>query len=423
MRILHLSRSDHEGGASRAAFRIHKGLLDAKIESKMLVGNKGSGNPNVLGPKSTYERLLNQFLPILDEAPARLAYRSSSLPRSTGWIGKRLAPIVEKLNPELVMLHWITGGFMTVSEIARLAKRPIVWRLADMWPFCGTEHYVEDSTRFQFGYEPIPNGSWEFDLDRFAWKRKLRFYNYIENLTLVAPSHWMASQARKSALFSSRDIQVIPTGHDLTVFSPYPKEIARRHLGLPTEKHIVLFGSVNPFKDVRKGFRELSKALEILKTRTPGGEIVIATFGAEMDETIRASLPFPTHHLGKFADGHSLALIYSAADVFVAPSLQENLANTVIESMACGTPTVAFRTGGMPELISHMVNGYLAFPYDPKDLAEGILWILNSSSRRRKLGESARYHVETHFSLDNQTKSYIELFGSILDSQGSYNID
>jgi glycosyltransferase involved in cell wall biosynthesis len=232
-------------------------------------------------------------------------------------------------------------------------------------------------------------------------------------MTVVTPSRWLAACAAESALFHDKRILVIPNSLDLNQYKPADKRHARGLLSLPQDKSLVLFGAVQSTSTARKGFPMLADALRILSRMDQPREIDAVIFGASAPEK-----PFDfclkTHYLGQVNDDARLALLYAAADVFVAPSIQENLANTVMESLACGTPCVAFDIGGMPDMIEHEVNGYLVKPYEVDDFARGIAWVLEDQRRLQELSRKARQRVETSFSIESVARRYVSLYHEIL---------
>ncbi|MGK5089837.1 glycosyltransferase [Bdellovibrionota bacterium FG-2] len=417
VKVLHLAKADDDGGAAKAAYRIHRGLVNFGINSRMLVGCKSTDDPRVLGPRSLAGKLWGRIVPHLDAFVTRfLTTRNTSL-HSPSIFGSFAVQRIRKVNPDIINLHWVCGGFLRPESFCKFGV-PLVWRLADMWAFSGAEHYVGISVRYQAGY--LPNnrdpGESGFDLNRWVWERKLKSWEKVPNLTLVAPSNWMAKCARKSVLFKDRRIEVIHTGQNLDLFKPRDRMFSRDLFGLPQNKKIILFGSMSPAGDPRKGFEYLQAALRELSKAGWSDVAEIAIFGASRP-TSPPDFGFKTHYIGKLQDDASLAVLYPAADVFVAPSIEENLANTVIEAIACGVPTVCFDVGGMPDAIIHRKNGYLAECFDSKDLANGISWILEDKERWQDCSKAARLHAEKMFCEKRQAQEFIRLYESILKNK------
>ena len=410
MKVLHLSFSDGGGGASKAAYRIHRGLVARGVDSTMLVSRMTTRDPTVHGPRSSVARFSARLATQLDALPWRIMRGPQREVRSLAWAGTRFVSRVRAFAPDIVQLHWICGGMLRLESLARLSY-PLVWRLADMWPMAGVQHYVGDSLRYRDGYraDTRPVEEHGLDLDRWVWERKRRVYARLADLTIVTPSQWLARCARESVLFRDRRIEVIPTGQDTEAFRPMSKSFAREALRLPPDTKLIMSAAAD-LGEARKGLAHLLNALQLLRGRNY--ELVL--LGDMPRSTPQFSLK--VHWLGRLHDDVSLALAYSASDVFVAPSTQENLANTVIEAMACGVPCVAFRIGGMPEIIRSGRNGHLAEPFDPQSLAHGIVSLLESGEGYRQLSQQARSTAEREFSAPLQAQRYEALYAEIFEA-------
>lgn len=413
MKALLLSTYDIEGGAARAAYRLHQGLQQQGIDSQMLVQTQSSDDPTVHAPRTRSARAIAQLRPTLDALPLQFYRQRDRVPFSLQWLPDRLPASIAKRFPDLINLHWSGRGFLRLETLTAF-KQPLVWTLHDMWAFTGGCHYNQACDRYlkTCGACPQLQSHREWDLSRWVWQRKAKTFHQLD-LTLVTPSHWLAQAASSSPLLQSFRVEVIPNGLDLQRFKPCDRQTARTWLNLPQDKQLLLFGAMDATSDPRKGFSELHQALQQLNQTTWREKLALVIFGASQASD-SLDLGFETHYLGKLKDEISLALVYAAADVFVAPSRQDNLPNTVLEAIACGTPCVAFNLGGMPDLISHQQTGYLAQSCDTADLAQGIAWVLESCDRQQKLGNQARQQAERQFSLDRQAKRYSTLFQEIL---------
>ncbi|MBD1822383.1 glycosyltransferase family 4 protein [Cyanobacteria bacterium FACHB-DQ100] len=423
MKILLASSYDVEGGAARAAYRLHQGLHQIGVASQMLVQAKTSGDKSIVAPRTQLEQGIAKARLTFDALPLKRYRQRQPTTFSVQWLPETVAARVNRINPDLVNLHWINDAFIQIESIARF-NRPIVWSLHDMWAFTGGCHYtgVSDSTgglscdRYtqSCGSCPQLQSSKARDLSRSIWQRKARSWQSID-LTIVALSQWLADCARSSSLFRNSRIEVIPNGLDITRYRPISRTLAREALGLPQDKHLALFGAMAATSDRRKGFHLLQPALQSLAQAGWSESLELVVFGADRPQH-PPEFGMKTHYLGSFRDDLSLSLIYSAADVFILPSTQENLANTIMEAMACGTPCVAFEIGGMPDLIEHQKTGYLAQPYWIDDLALGIAWTLENRDRHRRLSDRAREKVEHEFTQAQQAYRYQSLFEDILQS-------
>lgn len=416
MIILHLNKSDIQGGAARAAYRLHAGLRKIGVDSKMLVDNKVSDDPSVHGLVGKINKIWGRARPFINEIPLKF-YEWEGTPFYTGCIGRNIAKDGLLKQSEVINLHWVAAGFLSIRNISRLAKlgKPIVWTLHDMWAFTGGCHYSGECERYvnSCGSCPQLNVDKDGEITRGIWTRKERVYKRL-NLTIVTPSKWLAECAKRSSLLSDARIEVIPYGLNTSIFKFINKSTARSILNLPKNKKIILFGAMSSTRDKRKGFSFLYKAINHLSAITDNPkDYYLLVFGASHSEN-NETFPFEINYAGKFLDDVSLALLYSSADVFVAPSLEDNLPNTVIESLACGTPVVAYNVGGMPDMIDHKRNGYLAKYKDVEDLSQGIKWILDEENRRKKLAEAACDKAEREYPLEVQAGRYVDLYEELL---------
>ncbi|MBS0150339.1 MAG: glycosyltransferase family 4 protein [Nitrospira sp.] len=418
MRPLLLNTYDIRGGAARAAYRLHRGLRAAGIESQMLVQSKSSDDPYVEGPRSRFETLMGVMRPQFDILPTYLYPRRGNGVYYPGLLPGNYVKRVRRLKPDIVHLHWVAGGFLHPSTLVDFGA-PVVWTLHDMWAFTGGCHYDNGCGRYvgTCGKCPALGSSRETDLSRWVWQQKRRKWTEV-SLTVVTPSRWLADCARKSSLFSDKHVEVIPNGLDLSVFRTRDKQSARELLGLPAGKQLILFGTLNANMSQRKGSQELQEALQVFsKVHKRRGYSELVIVGASKPIS-PPDFGLPVHYIGILNDDVTLALLASAVDVVVVPSLQENLSNTVMEALACGTPCVAFNIGGMPDLIEHQRNGYLAKSFESRDLAHGMQWILENQERWCALSKRAREKVEAEFALRIVAERYLALYLNVLDQAG-----
>lgn len=416
MKVCLLSNSDGRGGGYAAAYRLHQGLRQIGVDSTMLVGDKTRDDHTVLSPTGKLGKGWAKLRPTLDQLPLALYSQRDRTPYSLQWIPDNLPAQVAAINPDIINLHWINGGFLQIETLAKFNK-PLVWTLHDMWPFTGGCHYNGECDRYtkSCGACPQLHSQRDWDISRWVWQRKAKAWKNL-NLTIVALSNWLAECARTSSLFQDLPIELIPNGLDIQRYKPIDRKIARNLLGLPLNQQIVLFGAISATGTRRKGFQLLLPALQKLsQLEIYQDKLELVVFGAS-EPVEPPNFGCKTHYLGRLGDDISLALVYAAADVFVAPSIQDNLPNTVMEALACGTPCVAFKIGGMPNMIEHGSNGYLANPFDIEDLAHGIAWVLEEQERYQKLCDRAREKVEQEFSLEIQASKYLNLYNETLAS-------
>jgi len=415
--ILILSTSDIKGGAARATYRLHQGFQRIEVPSQMLVQTKYSDDRKVIGSpaSSGIGKVIAGARLSLDPLPLKLYPKRDRSYYSLQWLPDNIASKVAHLEPDVVNLHWINAGYLQIETLAKLNK-PLVWTLHDMWAFTGGCHYNQECDKYtaSCGACPQLGSSKDWDLSRWVWQRKAKAWKHL-NLTIVTPSSWLAKCASSSSLFKDLRVEIIPYGLDTEKYRPIERQVARELLRLPQDKQLVLFGSLKATSDKRKGFHLLQPALQELSQTGWQDKLELVIFGASRPEN-PPELGFKTHYLGTLSDDLSLSLVYSAADVFVLPSLEDNLPNTVMEAISCGTPCVAFKIGGMPDMIEHEQNGYLAEPYQIDDLVQGIIWTLENEERHQKLSHRAREKAEREFALEIQARRYLSLFTKILEN-------
>jgi glycosyltransferase involved in cell wall biosynthesis len=418
MRPVLLNTYDIRGGAARAAYRLHRGLREAGVDSRMLVQSKGGDDPYVEGPRSRFETLMGVVRPQFDILPTYLYPRRGKGVYYPGLLPGNYVNRVRGLNPDIVHMHWVAGGFLNPRSLTGFGA-PVLWTLHDMWAFTGGCHYDDGCGRYTgaCGSCPALGSPRDADLSRWVWQQKRRAWARV-SLTVVTPSRWLADCARKSSLLSDKRVEVIPNGLDLTVFRPLDKRNARDLLGLPADKRLILFGTLHANTDRRKGFHALKDALQMFREgRERRDDCDLVVLGASRPVS-PPDFGMPIHYMGILNDDVTLALLCAAVDIVVVPSIQENLSNSVMEALACGTPCVAFDIGGMPDLIEHQRNGYLARPFEAADLARGMQWVLDGQERWRSLSTRARHKVETEFDLRVIARRYHALYTDVLDQAG-----
>ena len=412
MKVLHISTDAQLGGAGIAAYRLHKGLRLLGVDSAMLVSKQRQDDEYIDPPSSNYDKIVARLAPLLERIPKRFSNLSLDLV-SPAWVPDRLPGRINKHTPDILNLHWVNHGFMRIETLPRL-RQPVVWTLHDMWPFSGGEHYVGDSNRYIEGYNTNnrPASETGLDINRWIWKRKKKSWAGLKNIVIAAPSKWLADCAGKSDLFREFRVAVLPNGVDHERFHPMDHSVARSILGLPEGKKLILFGAGSATSDKRKGFHLLVEALNKLESGINPTDYELVVFGASSGDD---SFSMKAHYLGRFQDEISLAIVYAAVDVFVAPSLEDNLPNTVLESLSCGTPVVAFDIGGIPDMVSHKRNGYLASGFDTTELANGMLWVMEDNLRWKRLSQVARSAVVQSFTLKRSASRYADLYEEILN--------
>jgi glycosyltransferase involved in cell wall biosynthesis len=379
----------------------------------MLVQDKVLDDPTIEGDCTLWEKLLSKGRHHIERVLVSLQDTTNPSYHSLNVLPSGKVDDINQSDADVVNLHWVNNGMLSIAEIGRIQK-PTVWTLHDAWPFCGAEHYskIEGGLRHREGYRADNKGKDHdcLDLDRWTWNRKRRHWKCFPT-TLAAPSEWMAKEAKSSRLFSPQPVSVIPNAINTNVYQPHDLRFARDVLGLPNDELLVVFGSVKPTSDSRKGFTLLKKALQQVNKSLSGISLGIFGAGHGPGSTVFGC---PTHYLGYLHDDSTLSLVYSAADVVVVPSKLESFGLTAAEALACGTPVVCFRTSGLTSVVDHGKTGYLADPFNPEDLAKGIKWVLTHKSEN-SLPETARKTAVAQFSFEVVSKMYHKLYRETID--------
>lgn len=411
--VLQLSTFHWEGGAGVAAARLHQALLNAGVDSNLMVSEISQPSPQTMAWADTdwkskkawgnfvLERL--SFFPHEKDKSVRFAF-------SPAVAGADISdhPLVKQAS--IIHLHWINFGFLSIQSLEKLFSlgKPVVWTLHDMWTFTGGCHYNRGCERYlsHCCYCPYLKKPGEYDIAFAQFEKKLGLYQKA-NLTLVSPSRWLDDLVQKAALTKGMPSLAIPNCIDTNFFKPGDRIAARNALGLPNDKQLLLFAGANT-QDPRKGFKYFQEAM--CHPDLADAEVII--LGKGKAENFR-NMPVKVHFLGKISDAGQMVQAYNAADMLVVPSLEDNLPNTIMEAMACGTPAVGFGTGGIPEMIGHLESGFLSAPKSASLLSEGIQWVLKHNENGA-VSASARRKVLQHYSEEVVARQYSQLYDSLL---------
>lgn len=395
------------GGAAIACRRLYKGLLGQGADAKFVHLNR----------HSFYGKWSRNFLLAMEKQKiARvIGSRKDLFYFSSGSTGT--PSVARQLGDfDVVNLHYITQGFLSLGQLERLVKSqtPVVWTLHDMWAFTGGCHHSFDCTHYRqhcgncfYLRNPAPN-----DYSATVHARKYRIFDKL-NLTVVTPSHWLGKKAAESSLFGNKPVRVIPNPLSGSAYAPQDKALLRKELGLSPHKRILLFGAANA-TDHRKGIQYLNEALEIIRQRIgeEAQNLQLVVVG-NMKQEGQENTAYESRYTGFVSDEALMAKYYAAADVFILPSLAENLPNSLIESLACATPVVGFDVGGIPDIIQHRQNGYLARYKNAADLAEGILYVLDPQNHPTLARQSRAIFMEK-FEEKACVNQYMHLYESLL---------
>lgn len=410
------------GGAGRAAYRIHQGVRSLGVDSCMFVMEKYGNDPNMVSLEEfipsnllykAFDWTRNKFKNKLQHLcwsryPEREKVYLSDLRAAD------LHGALKKLDYDVLHLHWVNYRFIPLEDLP--TDKPIVWTLHDSWAFCGVCHYFLECERYkeQCGCCPFLRSDDMHDLSYQVWMKKHKIYKDLD-LHIVTPSRWLGDCAKQSSLLNRFPVTVIPNCINENVFRPLDEEeISPKWNDFNekrTAKPIVLFGALNAAKDKIKGFSNLLSALRVLEENGHSGDFELVVFGADKSD-VEIDVHIPIHYVGYVDDIRELVSLYNLANVMVVPSLTEVFGQTASEAMACGTPVVAFQCTGIQEVVDHKVNGYLAKPYEPEDLAAGILWCIENN-QENKLGKAAREKIMNEYCSEKVTGRYKDLYNNV----------
>lgn len=407
MNIVHLSTSDIGHGAGMAAYRLHQALRQAGLDSRMIVGQKLSDDPNVYGsrplPQNRGGRILRQIDHLL-EGVLNLGGPQNFYSVLAKGLWRH--PLVQQAD--VIHLHGINETFKNLSlRLLLLSKtKKLFWTFHDMWPLTGHCFYSYECPRWKTGCGHCPHldvfPRLLYDTSAFQWKIKRKLYQATRP-SIICPSSWMADMARQSPLLNGCVIHHIPYAIDTAVFRPMDRTECRRLLGLPADAHMILFVSLT--NNTRKGLPVLKTILAKLQTTT---NIILLTVGQNL--TIgEPGLNFSHRNLGMILDPAQMAKIYCAADIHALPSRQDNLPNAVLESLACGTPVAAFNVGGVADLVEHQKNGYLAESGNAEDFANGLRWLLGPKNLQQS-AQSIHDSITNNFSYAKIAQRHSDLY-------------
>ncbi|MDD6895629.1 MAG: glycosyltransferase family 4 protein [Prevotellaceae bacterium] len=417
MRVLIVNTSEKTGGAAVAANRLLDALNNNGVKAKMLVRDKESEQITVVGLghsmlmqwRFLWERLVVYFHTLFS--------RQHLFDIDIANAGADITSLPEFKEADVVHLHWINQGMLSLKGIRKILEcgKPVVWTMHDIWPATAICHLAFDCRRYASSCRYcrlLPGGGGDNDLACKVWRKKKAIYKQYD-ISFVACSKWLATEAKKSSLLTGHPVANIPNPIDTRIFCPGPRPLAARSAGLPTDKRIILFVSqraTNPYK----GMDYLVEACRMLADKYPDmrQNTAVAILGGHSDE-VADQLPFQSYPLGYVNDVKRIVDVYRAVDVFVLPSLSENLPNTIMEAMACGVPCVGFKVGGIPEMIDHQHNGYVAAVKDAADLANGLHWVLDEADRDA-LADSALRKVAISYSQHNVALKYIEVYNQAI---------
>ena len=414
MKVLIVNTSERTGGAAVAANRLMEALKNNGVKAKMLVRDKETDSLTVCGLSSRWRTqwcfLWERFVIWLHLHLKREHLFEIDIANC----GVDITSLPEFQEADVIHLHWVNQGMLSLKNIRKILAtgKPVVWTMHDIWPATAICHYTRGCEVYHTECRHCPLLPGPIDLANKVWKRKQRMLEG-QCVTYVACSKWLSDEARKSALLKGQVVTNIPNPIDTRVFRPQDKQLARQSLGLPTDKRIILFVSQR-VTDPRKGMSYFVDAVRKLVEQYPEMKdtVGVAILGGHAEE-VASQLALPSYPLGYISNPQHIVQVYNAANVFVLPSLEDNLPNTLMESMACGVPCVSFRIGGIPEMIDHQTNGYVAEPCNAADLARGIHCVL-AEADYDALSHECLKKVAHSYSQQSVANRYIEVYEAAL---------
>lgn len=415
MRIVHFSTFERMGGAARSAHRLHEGLRGAGIDSRMLVRYRETVDKAVAQVSSDrHGSILWSTLERRWIATNRTDVTNTWF--STGRPGSAAAAHPWVDEADVLHLHWVPGLLASrdIRELLAIGK-PVIWTLHDEWPFTGGCHFASGCERWRSACAECPQLREDpHRLVEAVFNDKRRDYAQ-GNLTVVAPSQWLADRARASALLGDRDAERIEYGIDLERYSPADRESRRAELEIGEGELAILFAA-NDAAERRKGFHVLLEALAAVARAAGAPRLRLVTMGARTGESAALPVACPVTDCGVVRDESAIAATFAACDLFVIPSLEDNQPNTMIESLACGTPVIGSDAGGIPEVLSSQSFDAIAPPGDADALASLLAGMLSRPERLHAARGDARRIAEDRFGIERHAARYAALYERVLCS-------
>lgn len=419
MKVLLVGKSANTGGAAIASVRLMKVLKGQGVDTEMLVQD---GEDVEAGIYSTTHSFLKKQINFLRFVMERLSFLTREKSREVRFLfslantGESLVRNKHVLDADIIHLHWINGGFLSLRSLEELLSlgKPVVWTFHDMWALTGGCHHAlscEEYTR-QCGQCLYLKRPGRGDLSHRLWKKKMQLLK-DHRITVITPSQWMHDCVTRSSLFSHQEVHTIHNPVDHTLFKPADRIQACKNLGLDPSKKYILFGAAS-VQNLYKGFTYFQEAITLLnqdKAAVEGVEILM--FGKSSGD-LSHLFPIKLHNIDFVSSMQTLVELYSAAHLFAISSLQDTFPTTVMESMLCGTPVAGFRTGGIPEMIGHLKDGYLAEHKSASDLAGGMKWIL-SFDPYNSLSDGVRNAAVKRFSAEHSAVKHVEIYRKLLN--------
>lgn len=416
MRVLIVNTSERIGGAAIAANRLMEALNNNGIKAKMLVRDKQTDQISVVPLDKSWLHAVKFVWERFCIWCANGFHKHRLFELDLANVGTDITSLPEFQEADVIHLHWINQGFLSLDDIQKILKsgKPVVWTMHDMWPFTGICHYAHECENYRNHCHTCPqlNSSHTKDLSFHTFDKKANLL-HGSRIQFVACSHWLEELAQRSALLHDFPIACIPNAVDTKVFHPMNRRQCREALSLPTDRRLLLFSS-QYISDRRKGFDYLVEALHhLLNLHSEWSEqMALVVAGGDVEKAIPNEMPLPVYRLPYISDENRMAQVCNAVDIFTIPSLQDNLPNTVVEAMACAVPCIGFEVGGIPEMIDHLHNGYIAPLKDTRQFAEGIHWLITEGDYDMLSREALR-KAQTTYSETSVATAHIAIYNRI----------
>lgn len=404
IKVLHINYSDIKGGASIAVKRIHDAQKKIDIDSKIVVAEKYLDLKDIVGPKSTFEEVKWKVLNSINRKIENLEKKERYDSNSYNLIPNNFIKKLNKMNCDIINLHWIGGNLIPIKDLKKINK-PLVWTLHDMWPYTGSEHYTK-SFRFVEGYNKNnkPKELRGYDVEKYCWSLKKKYYP--KNLKIIATSNWQLENAKKSFLLKDKKLYKIPYPINFNFWRPIKKSIARNILNIPENKKLILIGSERIDLE-RKGYNLIDSILNIVDNNNT----LLIVFGRNSKKLEKIN-KFNKIYFDEISpNSQDLKILYSACDLFLAPSIQESFGQTVLEAACCCLPSICFENNGISEIIDHKINGYIAKEGNTEDFAKGIEWCLQNLKQEDM--KKNLIALEEKFSPEIIAEEYKKIYSSI----------
>ncbi len=406
MKILHVNYSEIKGGAAIGVNRLHKALIKKGIDSEMLVIEKSTNDPEIHGPKSSFEALFSSSKKILSRFLKRKLIKTENKETfSFNLFNSNILKKINLINPSIVHLHWIGNEMISISQLKKI-KKPIIWTFWDMWPICGAEHHSYDQ-RYIDGYTKHNRPDYEkgFDLNKFIWNYKKKNYNF--KFTINALSKWFYNEIKKSLLVKDKKIINIPPNLDTNFWQPKEKQFSRDIYQFDKNEKILLFGSATSTNH-RKGFDFLIKLFEEKKF-TNTKLIIFGERPKNLDK-----LKIDHKYIGRISDDVALSTLYSSADILLVPSMIEVFGQVGLEAQSCGTPCIVFENTGLEDFVKHKETGYVSKYNNIDDFSNGIKWILERDDRYKEISSKGIKIAKENFDDDVIVKQFLKEYKNLL---------